>query len=108
MSEFSERLKPEDEKFLDAGYTKHDAPERTYASYLFDKKIRNVNGKIKYSITIYTYPHYNSVRTATVQFYKEKLTVDVSLHEVTTIEEMEQFFEDFWRKMKMNIDIHNN
>ena len=88
---------------LEAGYKKYDAGlASNWAQYLLQKRFDDENG-IKYFITIYVSEIQGRTGlTGTMQSCRGLDTVNIELLHAESVESIENLFEEFWFRMKMD------
>ncbi len=103
-----------DEKTLkEFGYVKYPSGRGDYCIALWQKAVRNEEGKSLYFLNIYCweFPNWNYEISWSVEsrFYLKDSSFDLNFHpEKETIEEIEAFYKDAYNKLDCVPDKHND
>jgi len=94
-----------------AGYHRHDKPTLKLADVLWQKDIRDEDGGLKYFIDIYQYDYPDFIHfESETRFYRRNNTfiITIMYNPNQKVEDIESIFEEFYQKMNMEPDKHNN
>lgn len=103
-----------DEVLEARGYNRFTAAGMSHADRGFQKRFRDAGGKTLYFLNFYQFPEFSGMpgsTSAESHFYQDEEVghwIIAKMHDCDDIDRAERFFQDFYGKMGMVPDIHNN